>query len=253
MAQADTVGAAWKALVHFYGIHDTYGTVNLWQSGDRAVMSYRIPDNDLPGARQVYDAAAGLATNIMKQFCGGGFRFLAYSLPYPEPADRSCYAPLGTDDLRFDAREMQVHFDRALLAHKLPAMRESARSVLEHYFASREAGAAHPTTRRVEDIIRRLLPTGQCTLPLVAETLATTERTLQARLESEHNSFRSLLEKVRREIATYHLCRGDMQLTQLAMILGYSELSAFSRSFRRWYGVSPRAWAASSAPGAAAG
>jgi AraC-like DNA-binding protein len=34
-----------------------------------------------------------------------------------------------------------------------------------------------------------------------------------------------------------------MQLTQLAMVLGYSELSAFSRSFRGWYGVSPRRWA----------
>ena len=86
------------------------------------------------------------------------------------------------------------------------------------------------------------MPTGHCTLALVAQTLATAERTLQARLEAERSSFRELLEKVRREIATYHLSRGDMQLTQLAMILGYSELSAFSRSFRRWYGVSPRKW-----------
>jgi AraC-like DNA-binding protein len=35
-----------------------------------------------------------------------------------------------------------------------------------------------------------------------------------------------------------------MQLTQLAMVLGYSEFSAFSRSFRSWYGVSPRQWVA---------
>lgn len=243
MTQADTVGAAWKSLVHFYGIHDTYGTVSLWQSGDRAVMSYSIPGNDLPGARQVYDAAAGLATSIMKQFCGGGFRFLTYGLPYHEPEDLACYADLGSDNLRFDSEAMEVYFDRKLLQRKLPRPREPARSVLDNYFASRETGAAHPTSRRVEDMIRRLLPTGQCSLPLVAETLATTERTLQARLESEHNSFRTLLEKVRREIATYHLRRGDMQLTQLAMILGYSELSAFSRSFRRWYGVSPRGWA----------
>jgi AraC-like DNA-binding protein len=243
MTRAETVGAAWKALVHFYGIHDTYGTVSLWQSGDRAVMSYRIPGNDLPGARQVCDAAAGLATNIMKQFCGSGFRFPAYSLPYPAPADLSCYEALGAKELRFDGDAMEVHFDRALLNRRLPALQDPAHSVLDHYFASREPGVTHPTSRRVEDMIRRLLPTGQCSLSLVAETLATTGRTLQAKLESEHSSFRGLLEKVRREIATYHLGRGDMQLTQLAMILGYSELSAFSRSFRRWYGVSPRRWA----------
>ena len=99
-----------------------------------------------------------------------------------------------------------------------------------------------PTSRVVEDMIRRLLPTGNCTLPMIAQTLSMTARTLQSRLDEENSSFRLLLEKVRREIATFHLRRGDMQLTQLAMVLGYSELSAFSRSFRGWYGVSPRQW-----------
>jgi AraC-like DNA-binding protein len=68
------------------------------------------------------------------------------------------------------------------------------------------------------------------------------ERSLQVHLAEEQCSFRELLEKVRREIATFHLRRADIPLTQLAQLLGYSELSAFSRSFRGWYGVSPRQW-----------
>ncbi|RLQ23150.1 helix-turn-helix domain-containing protein [Seongchinamella sediminis] len=75
-----------------------------------------------------------------------------------------------------------------------------------------------------------------------AASLATTPGTLQARLENEQCSFRDILQSVRREIATFHLRRGDMQLTQLALVLGYSKLSAFSRSFRSWYGESPRDW-----------
>ncbi len=244
MTEAETVRDAWEALVHFYGIHDTYGTVSLWQSDDQAVMSYAIPRNDLPGARQVYDAAAGIATNIMKQFCGTGYRSSAYGLPYPEPEDLSCYRGLGTRDLRFNAVAMEMYFDRTLLDRPLTWGPGERGAALDHYFAARESGAVNPTSRRVEDIIRRLLPTGNCTLPRVADTLSTTHRTLQSRLEAEHSSFRELLEKVRREIATYHLRRGDMQLTQLALVLGYSELSAFSRSFRRWYGVSPRDWVA---------
>jgi AraC-like DNA-binding protein len=31
-----------------------------------------------------------------------------------------------------------------------------------------------------------------------------------------------------------------MALSEIAFLLGYSELSAFSRAFRRWTGVSPR-------------
>ncbi len=244
MTQARTVGAAWEALMHFYRIHDTYGTVGLRLTGEHAAMTYSIPANHLPGARPVHDVAAGVATNIMKQFCGATYRPVALSLPFPEPADLSCYAVLGADRLYFDGESMEMYFDRALLDRELPGGSDEMRSVLDHYLATREGTSVTPTSRRVEDLIRRLLPTGDCTLQRVAQTLATTARTLQARLASEHSSFRDLLEKVRREIATYHLSRGDIQLTQLALILGYSELSAFSRSFRQWYGVSPRKWGA---------
>lgn len=252
MAQADTVGAAWQSLAYFYGNLDSYGTVNLWQTDSHAVMSYAIPGNHLPGARQVYDAAAGLATNIMKQFCGAAYRPTAVGLPYPEPRELSCFASLETEELRFNRDAMELYFARALLERRLPDRKDRTGSALERYFANREVGMTNPTTRRVEDIIRRLLPTGSCTLPRVAQTLSTTDRTLQAHLEWEHSSFRELMEKVRREIATYHLSRGDIQLTQLAMILGYSELSAFSRSFRRWYGESPRSWARANGPRAGA-
>ena len=92
----------------------------------------------------------------------------------------------------------------------------------------------------------RLAPDAARPLSL-GEIAAAAEPQRRDRLEALAEALRAAMEKVRREIATYHLCRGDMQLTQLAMILGYSELSAFSRSFRRWYGVSPRTWAARSA------
>lgn len=244
MTQADTVGAAWKALANFYPIHDTYGRVTLEEGRDYAIVGYGIPRKDLPGTRQIYDVAAGVCTNIMKQFCGAAYRPLGYGLPYSEPPDLSCYECLGTDRLQFDTDTIEMVFDKRLLQQPLPATSGELRRMLDYYVSTGEGGASLTTTRKVEDIIRRLLPTGECTLPLIADTLSVTVRTLQVRLEQEHTSFRQLLEKVRREIATYHLRRGDMQLTQLAMVLGYSELSAFSRSFRAWYGISPRQWGA---------
>ena len=178
----------------------------------------------------------------MKQFCGPTFRALGYGFPYPQPDNLACYAVLGADHLRFDTDTMEMYFETRLLDSNIEGWSSEMRSVLDNYFATRPAGNDNFTRRKVEDLIRRLLPSGQCSLSLVADTLSVTERTLQARLESEDSSFRELLEKVRREVATYHLRRGDMQLTQLALVLGYSELSAFSRGFRSWYGVSPRQW-----------
>ena len=242
MQQAHTVGEAWETVARFYRIHDTYGRVKLRRAGGIAVVSYGIPHNEQPGARQVYDVAAGIVSNIMRQFCGPQFRALEIGFPYPKPADLKPYRQLPTDRMGFGTTALEFCLESAVLDKPLPGgQSDELKLVLGDYFSTH--GQPVSTSQQVEDMVRRLLPTGACTLPIIAETLSTTVRTLQARLDEEEVSFREILENVRREIAVHHLRRGDMQLTQLAMVLGYSELSAFSRSFRNWYGMSPRQWA----------
>ena len=180
------------------------------------------------------------AEDVEDFFCGASFRCTEINFPYPEPDDLAPYDELPTDRVGFDASAVEMHIPAALMRQPLQGRSDELRTALGGYVAA-QAGEVS-AARLVEDRIRSLLPVGDCTLPRIAETLATTPRTLQAKLESEQTSFRQILEDVRKEIATYHLRRGDMQLTQLAMVLGYSELSAFSRSFRSWYGVSPRRW-----------
>lgn len=241
MTQADTVGAAWETLIHFYRMHDTYGRVRMYRYPETAMLSYALPRNDEPGSRQVYDVAAEITCNIMRRFCGAGFRCTEVNFPYAEPDDLGPYAELPTDRVGFDAPSVEIHVPAKLMRQPLQGNNVELRNALGGFMAAR-TGKQASATQLVEDRIRSLLPVGECTLPRIAETLATTPRTLQVRLEAEQTSFRQILEGVRKEIATYHLRRGDMQLTQLAMVLGYSELSAFSRSFRSWYGVSPRRW-----------
>lgn len=241
MQHAHTVGEAWDTVARFYRIHDTYGKVRVRRAGGIAVVSYSIPRNDQPGARQVYDVAAGIVSNIMRQFCGVEFHALELGFPYFRPSDQKPYQHLPADRMRFGTSALELYLESTILDQPLPGGRsDELKLVLDEYFLSH--GEPASASQRVEDMIRRLLPTGSCTLATVADTLSLTVRTLQSRLDEEQTSFRQILETVRREIAVHHLRRGDMQLTQLAMVLGYSELSAFSRSFRNWYGMSPRRW-----------
>jgi len=242
MTQAKTVSAAWETLDHFYSIHDTYGQARLQRFPHSSIISYSLPRIDLPGSRQVFDVAAGIIINIMRRLCGPKFRAELASFPYSQPDDLSPYVDLPCERLGFGASGVEVEVAARWMEQTLQGTDDDLRLALDGYLTA-QGGGPKSIGRQVEDMIRRLLPTGDCSLPRVAATLATTPRTLQSRLEDENCSFRDILENVRREIATFHLRRGDMQLTQLAMVLGYSELSAFSRSFRSWYGDSPRAWA----------
>ncbi len=64
-------------------------------------------------------------------------------------------------------------------------------------------------------------------------------QTLYRKLKKEGESFQNLAETVRRERALQYVAEGEYGLTEVAFLLGFSELSAFSRAFKRWTGESP--------------
>ena len=84
-----------------------------------------------------------------------------------------------------------------------------------------------------------LLPSGDCSKENVAARLNMSERTLQNQLTERDTSYRDLLNETRRELAEQYMCQGLHSVSEVAFLLGFSEISSFSRVFRSWTGVSP--------------
>jgi AraC-like DNA-binding protein len=81
----------------------------------------------------------------------------------------------------------------------------------------------------------------------LAAELYLSRRTLDRRLAEDNTSWGELLDEVRFSRAQRLLSAGDAPLCDIAFALGYSDQTAFSRSFRRWSGVTPRNWRYSNA------
>ncbi len=242
LSQGSTIEEAWNTFARFYHVHDTYGSVGFNVTGRVAAMTYSIPDHTLAGARQSIDVAVGITVNIFRMMYGPTFEAEVLQLPYAEPEDLSPFDLLPVRSLRFGFAPYSLVFAREIAHSPVQQADPRLQSILSEYLDQLEASSRHRYSRRVETMIREFLPTGQCTLEGIARFLSLSTRTLQNRLGSEHTSFQLLLDKVRREQAEQQLLQGEMQLGEIAHQLGYSEPSAFSRSFRRWYGCSPRAW-----------
>lgn len=90
--------------------------------------------------------------------------------------------------------------------------------------------------------IRVRLAEGSVTLRIISDQLRVSAWTLQRRLSDKGLNFLTLIEQVRKELALIYIKRSRGSLTEIALLLGYSESSAFSRAFRQWYGMSPRAF-----------
>ncbi len=94
---------------------------------------------------------------------------------------------------------------------------------------------------RIKAIILKELPSGNVSNDMVAEELYTGSRSLQRKLNELGTTYKKVYEECRRELAEKYIAEGKMSLTEISFILGFSEMSSFSRSYKRWTGHSPNA------------
>ncbi|MCX4245899.1 AraC family transcriptional regulator [Paraliomyxa miuraensis] len=147
---------------------------------------------------------------------------------------------LGDGEIRFDAPAHRLVFDRALLHRPIrladPMAARLARQQCEQQLAM--LGTAHDVVGQARNLL--LDPRGGiASLPSIARALHLSTRTLKRRLAEAGCSYRSLVDDVRRERALVLLAEPGLDLTTIAMRLGYSDATNFSRAFRRWTGAPP--------------
>jgi AraC-like DNA-binding protein len=92
---------------------------------------------------------------------------------------------------------------------------------------------------QVRAALRRMLAGDEPSMEAVAQSLGTSERSLQRRLSEAGTSFVALLGEVRWELARERLAQTDMDVAELSFLLGFSDPSAFHRAFKRWEGMTP--------------
>jgi AraC-like DNA-binding protein len=93
--------------------------------------------------------------------------------------------------------------------------------------------------RSVQRVLASQLPGGLVTVDAVARQLGMSTRKLQRELKLEGTTYQELLNSTRKELAQRYVMDISNDLTEVAFILGFADLSTFSRSFKRWTGQSP--------------
>jgi AraC-like DNA-binding protein len=92
---------------------------------------------------------------------------------------------------------------------------------------------------RVRSLLIETLPSGRATKASIASRLGISARTLQARLGERGSSFVELMNATRRTLACDYLDDASISIGEIAYLIGFSDVSNFTRAFKRWMGVSP--------------
>lgn len=151
-------------------------------------------------------------------------------------------------DIEFSADRDEVLFPSQIGALPLVGADLHLNKMLLHY--ADEALTNRPSRRasirsRVEDQIAQLLPHGQVNAAEVAHRLGMSRRTLARALSSEGVGFLNVLEAFRNALARRYLMEEELPISEIAWLLGYSEVSSFTHAFVRWAGVTPKTYRSS--------
>ena len=119
----------------------------------------------------------------------------------------------------------------------------------------REPGAAASASvaQRVRERLQGVEGEAYPTLAALAADFAMSPRTLIRRLKAEGTRYQALQDELRQQRALWYLQHTRDPVEAIAARLGYEDTSNFSRTFRRWFGVTPSDVRAGAAPVAAPG
>lgn len=162
------------------------------------------------------------------------------TVAYPAPSDTSYYFELFRCPVEFDAEQNSIYIDAKQADEQLIGANKQLAQLNDHIVVRFLAiQNRDDIVNRVRSAILENLGQGGVNETTVAEALHLSTRNLNRKLKVENTSFKTLLLEIRSELANQYINDATLTLTEISYLLGFSEISSFSRAYKRWTGVSP--------------
>jgi AraC-like DNA-binding protein len=104
---------------------------------------------------------------------------------------------------------------------------------------ARRARPVDPLRTRVENAATAILPQGKVRVGEVARRLGLSRRTLVRRLAADGLNFAGILKELRVSLAQHYLQDSSLSVSEIAWLLGFQEVSAFTHAYKGWTGIPP--------------
>lgn len=201
----------------------------LEDDGETAILTVTLAPEMPRPATQTIELAVAALVRMLRHFLGADWSPQMLTFSHRRPADTRPYARfLGVAPVFRMERNAIVMLSADLnrpIADADPAFGRQLERLVESVRRDRSMARS----KQVAEVIGRMLPTGQCSAPAVADLFGIDRRTLHRWLAEESESFSQLLDQTRTALCAQYRREGSHSLTEIAGLLGFSSLSAYSR------------------------
>jgi AraC-like DNA-binding protein len=238
-----TIRKALEALADYMHLHSDGLKLTIDEDDEGLAIIALAVNSDRPvPVRQGVELALGFIHRSLQQLLGKSWRPQTVCFIHSPPVRKDAHRRFFGTNVEFgqdcNAIVCVAADIDAPVPTSDPAMADHARRYLDSL-----APRANATMRdNARECIQALLPSGLCSADRVAKHLGVDRRTLHRHLSREGETFSSLVNSIRSELATHYIGNSDRALASVAELLGFSALSAFSRWFRGRFGCSVSLW-----------
>ena len=220
-------------------LDDIAGTLHSEGENVRIVLQARAPD-----ARHrvfAHETFLMLLHGVACWLVSRRIPILRAEFSYPEPAHSAEYRLMYSTQLSFDRPQTAITFRASYLALPIVQdersikefLRKAPENILVKYKNSNSLAA------RVRRRLRQSLPSELPEFGKLVSELNMTAATMRRRLQEEGESYQSIKDQLRRDLAISYLSDSRRSVVDIALELGFAEPSAFHRAFKKWTGTSP--------------
>lgn len=236
-----TIAAAFETAGRYLHVHNEAAQVAFSTEDNLAYWRYTLANLGLEEFRQFNEYGMAVALNTLRIMVGSHWAPREVHFAHKTPEQTTEHVRIFNAPVVFNCADNALVMEREFCAQRIPAADPNLFKILGHYLddvlsrAPREDGLS----ASIRKTIAELMKDGSPNLTQVAKGLALSPRTLQRRLKEGGLEFKALVDDTRRRLAVEYLKDSENTQTEIAFLLGYSEVSAFSRAFKRWTGTTP--------------
>ncbi|SIP93844.1 AraC family transcriptional regulator [Aquipseudomonas alcaligenes] len=239
---APNIAAALACMSRYIVVHSQATRLDAYMTAEHVVIDYQLTDPTIIKRRQDAELSISLIATNLREITGCELYPVRVEFEHAAPSRITVHRDIFRCPVVFSSGSNRLYYSLDLLERPLLTADARLHEVLVAGIEEQRQArlAESDLISHLSQIIAARLPYGYVSLEQVARSEGMSARTLQRRLGEQQIEFSVLVEDVRRALALQYVTDSGHNLTEVALMLGYSEASSFSRAFRRWTELTPQ-------------
>ncbi len=230
--QADSIAEIQEFGGRFMRLHNSALEYSIERGKTRANMLLKIHAKSAYEPRHYVEALFAICVRMGGFHLGAEWRPTAVNFSHPKVGKDARYEHHFGRHVRFNQKADTISFRIADLDRSVATREPELKRMLGNVMRQLELQHTEDFPAKIAQLVRILLPSNEASIQEVAHLLAIKPRALQRRLQAQETSFARIRAKVRLDMIQDYVRLDGFTLTEMAPLLGFSEVSALSRFAR---------------------